>query len=89
MQVVCINNRIATEDSRLSPSPNAEDAATNRKEYKHMPETLITVDLEESPHTNDKIHNRWHPDIPIVEWVEPGADFIVEASRCLATRAGT
>ncbi|MEM1155731.1 MAG: DUF2878 family protein, partial [Pseudomonadota bacterium] len=25
------------------------------------------------------IHNRWHPDIPIVEWVEPGADFIVEA----------
>ena len=44
-----------------------------------MPETLITVDLEASPHTNDKIHNRWHPDIPIVEWVEPGADFIVEA----------
>jgi formamidase len=44
-----------------------------------MPETLITVDLEASPQTNDKIHNRWHPDIPIVEWVEPGADFIVEA----------
>ncbi|MEM6757820.1 MAG: formamidase [Planctomycetota bacterium] len=44
-----------------------------------MPDTLITVDLEDSPHNNDKIHNRWHPDIPIVEWVEPGADFIVEA----------
>ncbi|MEM9629169.1 MAG: formamidase [Pseudomonadota bacterium] len=44
-----------------------------------MPDTLITVDLEASPHTNEKIHNRWHPDIPIVEWVEPGADFIVEA----------
>ncbi|MEM9253374.1 MAG: formamidase [Planctomycetota bacterium] len=44
-----------------------------------MPDTLITVDLEDSPHNNDMIHNRWHPDIPIVEWVEPGADFIVEA----------
>ena len=24
------------------------------------------------------IHNRWHPDIPIVAWVKPGDDFIVE-----------
>ncbi|MEO0976431.1 MAG: formamidase [Pseudomonadota bacterium] len=44
-----------------------------------MTETLIKVDLDASPHTNEKIHNRWHPDIPIVEWVEPGDDFIVEA----------
>lgn len=44
-----------------------------------MADTLITVDLDASPHTNEKIHNRWHPDIPIVEWVEPGDDFIVEA----------
>ena len=24
------------------------------------------------------IHNRWHPDIPIVAWVKPGDDFIIE-----------
>ena len=31
-----------------------------------MPKTLIEVDLSESPYKNDMIHNRWHPDIPIV-----------------------
>ena len=30
-----------------------------------MTETLIKVDLNESPYTNEKIHNRWHPDIPM------------------------
>ncbi|MEM8877668.1 MAG: formamidase [Pseudomonadota bacterium] len=44
-----------------------------------MADVLVSVDLEASPHENDMIHNRWHPDIPIVEWVEPGADFILEA----------
>ena len=24
------------------------------------------------------IHNRWHPDIPMVAWVKPGDDFVVE-----------
>ena len=24
------------------------------------------------------IHNRWHPDVPIVAWVSPGDDFIIE-----------
>ena len=24
------------------------------------------------------IHNRWHPDIPMVAWVNPGDDFIIE-----------
>ncbi|WP_420963361.1 formamidase [Brucella sp. IR073] len=43
-----------------------------------MPETLIKVDLNESPYTNEKIHNRWHPDIPMACWVEPGDDFRVE-----------
>lgn len=43
-----------------------------------MTDTLIAVDLQQSPYTNDKIHNRWHPDIPIVEWVEPGDEFVVE-----------
>src|SRR5437764_65044 len=43
-----------------------------------MPDTLIKVDLTKSAYENDKIHNRWHPDIPIVAWVNPGDDFIME-----------
>jgi formamidase len=43
-----------------------------------MADTLISVDLSESPHTNENIHNRWHPDIPINIWVEPGDDFRIE-----------
>lgn len=43
-----------------------------------MADTLISVDLSENPHTNEKVHNRWHPDIPIAVWVEPGADFKIE-----------
>ena len=43
-----------------------------------MPETLIKVDLTKSPYENDMIHNRWHPDVPIVAWVNPGDDFIIE-----------
>jgi formamidase len=42
-----------------------------------MPDTLIKVDLNQSAYENDKIHNRWHPDVPIVEWVNPGDDFII------------
>ena len=41
-------------------------------------ETLIKVDIKASPIEQDVLHNRWHPDIPIVEWVEPGDDFIIE-----------
>jgi formamidase len=43
-----------------------------------MPETLIKVDLATSPYENEMIHNRWHPDIPMACWVEPGDDFRVE-----------
>ena len=43
-----------------------------------MPETLIKVDLAKSAYENDMIHNRWHPDVPIVAWVNPGDDFIIE-----------
>ena len=43
-----------------------------------MPETLISVDLSKPATDNEFLHNRWHPDIPIATWVEPGADFIVE-----------
>jgi len=43
-----------------------------------MPETLVKVDLKQSPYENDMIHNRWHPDIPMVATVKPGDDFILE-----------
>lgn len=43
-----------------------------------MPDTLIKVDLTQSAYDNDMIHNRWHPDVPMVAWVNPGDDFIVE-----------
>jgi formamidase len=43
-----------------------------------MANTLIRVDLAQSAYENDMIHNRWHPDIPMVAMVRPGDDFIVE-----------
>jgi formamidase len=41
-------------------------------------ETLIKVDLNGSPLDNDMVHNRWHPDIPMVAKVKPGDDFILQ-----------
>ncbi|MCB1922126.1 MAG: acetamidase/formamidase family protein [Gammaproteobacteria bacterium] len=43
-----------------------------------MTDTLIKIDLSKSPYEHDTIHNRWHPDIPMVAMVKPGDDFIVE-----------
>ena len=43
-----------------------------------MTDTIIKVNLKESAYDNDKLHNRWHPDIPMVETVKPGDDFIIE-----------
>ncbi|QXX76594.1 formamidase [Methylovirgula sp. HY1] len=43
-----------------------------------MPTKLIKIDLDASPYENDSVHNRWHPDIPMVATVKPGDDFIVE-----------
>lgn len=43
-----------------------------------MTETLINVDLAQSPYQNEMVHNRWHPDIPMAVWVKPGDDFILE-----------
>jgi formamidase len=43
-----------------------------------MPKTLVQVDLAQSPYENPNVHNRWHPDIPMVEWVKPGEDFLME-----------
>jgi formamidase len=41
-------------------------------------ETLIKVDLATPAVEQDVIHNRWHPDIPIVAWVKPGDEFRIE-----------
>ena len=41
-------------------------------------ETLIKVDVKASPIEQDVLHNRWHPDIPIVSWVKPGDQFRIE-----------
>jgi formamidase len=43
-----------------------------------MADTLIKIDLKKSPYEQDMVHNRWHPDIPMVAMVKPGDDFIVE-----------
>ena len=43
-----------------------------------MAETLIKIDLNKSPKEHDTIHNRWHPDVPMVATVKPGDDFIIE-----------
>jgi formamidase len=41
-------------------------------------ETLIKVDVSAPATAQDVIHNRWHPDIPMVAWVRPGSEFRVE-----------
>ena len=44
-----------------------------------MPKTLIKVDVNKSPEEQREVlHNRWHPDIPMVEMVKPGDEFRVE-----------
>jgi len=43
-----------------------------------MTETLIKVDLSQPAPSNENVHNRWHPDIPMAVWVKPGDDFILE-----------
>jgi formamidase len=43
-----------------------------------MADTLIKVDLNQSAYDNENVHNRWHPDIPMACWVNPGDDFVLE-----------
>ena len=43
-----------------------------------MADTLIKIDLHQSPYDNAQVHNRWHPDIPMAAMVKPGDDFIIE-----------
>ena len=40
--------------------------------------TLIKVDLKTPPEKQDVLHNRWHPDLPMVATVKPGDQFRVE-----------
>jgi formamidase len=40
--------------------------------------TLIKIDLKTAPEKQDVLHNRWHPDIPMVATVKPGEEFRVE-----------
>jgi len=41
-------------------------------------DTLIKVDVSSPPEKLDVLHNRWHPDIPMISWVKPGDQFRVE-----------
>ena len=44
-----------------------------------MPEVLFKVDLNKPMREQDVVgHNRWHPDIPAVVSVNPGATFRIE-----------
>ena len=43
-----------------------------------MAETLIRVDLNQPAPSNEHVHNRWHPEIPMTCWVNPGDEFILE-----------
>ncbi len=43
-----------------------------------MTEATLKVDLSKSPSEHDNIHNRWHPDIPMVTTVEPGSELHLE-----------
>ncbi|MEM8954332.1 MAG: formamidase [Verrucomicrobiota bacterium] len=43
-----------------------------------MPNTIIKIDVDTAPEEQDVLHNRWHPDIPMVVTVKPGDEFRVE-----------
>lgn len=43
-----------------------------------MAKPLIKIDLNTPANEQDVIHNRWHPDIPMVAYVKPGDEFRVE-----------
>lgn len=44
-----------------------------------MAKTAFRVEIGKRPEDQDlKTHNRWHPDIPIIQWFKPGDEFRVE-----------
>src|SRR3982751_1103522 len=62
----------------LRPPPSFFPTSFLTSKEPGMPDTLIKVDLSQSPVENENIHNRWHPDIPMACWVNPGDDFVLE-----------
>ena len=41
--------------------------------------TIVKLDLNKKPWEQDgQIHNRWHPDLPMIAMVKPGDEFRVE-----------
>jgi formamidase len=70
---------------RIVAEGNAPDTDPVPRHFVHyssgvstMAETIIKIDLNKTPYENEMIHNRWHPDIPMVKTVKPGEDFIIE-----------
>ena len=55
-----------------------DQVMTKSMHWQRSRRRLIEIDLSESPYKNDMIHNRWHPDIPMVAWVKPGDDFVIQ-----------
>ena len=41
-----------------------------------MTDTIIKIDLSKSAYENDQVHNRWHPDIPMVATVKLDDDIV-------------
>lgn len=41
-------------------------------------DTIIKVDTKAPAIEQDVLHNRWHPDIPMVVWVKPGDEFRIQ-----------
>jgi hypothetical protein len=51
----------------------------HRGEETAMPKVAFHADLKATPEAAEiKTHNRWHPDLPMVETFKPGAEFRVE-----------
>ena len=85
MIVYTSNSVVARAICRMVISSSAPDTDPEpRRIVQHSPgvstmaETIIKIDLTKSPYENEMIHNRWHPDIPMVKTVKPGEDFIIE-----------
>ena len=44
-----------------------------------MAKVAFRAEMNKRPEDQEvKTHNRWHPDVPMVEWFKPGAEFRVE-----------
>lgn len=54
-----------------------------------MPKVVFHVDQSKSMFDQEVPgHNRWHPDIPVTEWVKPGEEFRVECREWTDSQIG-